>query len=444
MFDHPQGDPYYTPECLTRKNYYNADVSISCVNGIRVPAYDRDYQSYQEWCDDITNTINDAYTQPAEADISGTFSISGNSITITGSVTPSISAATGYKLYVVVNEKETYKNKGTNGETAFYHVMMKMFPNGEGQEVPLTAGTAIPFNYTHNMSTTHVEDMYDLEVAVFVQNISTKAILNAAYLEDITPALLNVSAAQREIDLLDVDITWENISELTPDGYNIYRNDVKLNSALLTGTSYQDVAPELGKAYTYAVEMVTNGTGGYKGKSTVIINVTLPLPVITSATQLEGGLEMLVEWEIPETQYPVKYNVYRNEELITPIPITETSLVNTGASYREYCFEIEPVYNDATGAKSSRACVTLLGITEPDNELLFTLYPNPANGNVTIEGNGLNRVEIYDLQGRKLTEYNNVTDNLRINVNSLTDGLYFVKLYAEDRAVAVRRLVVMK
>jgi hypothetical protein len=312
----------------------------------------------------LQNLINNVYGQPADVTIAGNFKVNGDNIIINGSVTPLISGG-GYKIYVVVNEKLTTGNKMTNGEKEFHHVMMKMFPDGYGAEVTFTAGTDIPFSYTYDMSTTHVEEMSDLEVAVFVQNVSTKAILNAEYLNP--PGPQNMTATQAAIDSNIVNIAWTSPPETTPDGYNIYRDNVKLNTSLVTATSYQDEAPEYGKTFTYAVAGVVDGVEGYRSQAAVFIDVTFP--VLTNVTVKQTrGKEMLISWEISESPYPIKYYVYRNNALQNADnPTLETSFINQGATYREYCFEVEPTLNEITGAKSASVCITLINVPAPNS-----------------------------------------------------------------------------
>jgi len=401
------GDPYYTAEGGARLQFYPPQqppyyvVPAPYVNGV--------YTSSQSA---IQNGINNGYAQPAEAIITGTFSVSGNIITINGNVTPLISGS-GYRIYVVVNEKTTYDNKMSNGETEFHHVMMKMFPNGNGTTVTLTSGTAIPFSYTYDMSTTHVEEMDDLEVAVFVQNASTRAVLNAAYLEDITlPAPQNMKATQTQIDHLNVNITWSPPSGASPNGYNVYRDNVKLNTSLITTTSYQDVAPEYGKIYTYAIGAVSNGDEGYWATDTVLTNVNIHVPIITTAKQTRG-LQMLVEWDMPQTVFPVKYKVYRSGISQTPNPISETSIINTGLSYREYCFEIEPVVNTIIGARSSSVCITLLNIPQPTNLKAEQVSISSKEVLLTWEGSSSNTAG-----------YNIYRDNIQINTELITTKTY--------------------
>ncbi|MCL2167683.1 MAG: T9SS type A sorting domain-containing protein [Lentimicrobiaceae bacterium] len=395
------GDPYCTSEGLQRRAYYALNsVPYPYTNGV-----------FTNSSSAIQNAINTGYAQPAQADITGTVKVTGNTITISGSVTPLISGS-GYKIHISVDEKMTKNNKTTNGEKEFHHVMMKMFPNGNGTDVTLTAGTAIPFSYTYDMSSTHVEEMDDLEVAVFVQNTSTKAVLNAAYLEDITPAPQNVTVTQATTDSKTVNITWGN-PPAGADGYNIYRDGVKLNSALVTTTSYQDEAPEYGKTYMYAVEIIVDGVAGYKKSDEVLINVTIPAPFNVTAKQIRG-LNMLVTWELPETEYPVKYYIYRNNVNQNPqTPVSETTFESVGLTYREYCFEIEPFVNEIKGARTNSICITLINIPAPNNLKAEQLSIISKEVLLTWGGSTSNTAG-----------YNIYRDNVKINTELVTSQTY--------------------
>jgi len=396
------GDPYYTLEGYSRRVYYSVNsVPSPFTNGVSTGNQSA-----------ITNAINNGYAQPAEATITGTFKVNGNNIIINGNVTPLISG-TGYKIYVVVNEKITKNNKMTNGETEFHHVMMKMFPDGNGTSVTLTSGTPIPFSYTYDMSTTHVEEMDDLEVAVFVQNVSTRGILNAAYLEDITPAPVNMTATQVAIDSKDVNITWQHPTGVTVEGYNIYRNNVKINSSLVTGTSYLDQAPEFGKTYTYTVEIVVGGEAGYKKSADVLINITIPQPINVTVKQIRG-LKMLVTWEQPANPYALQYTVYRNDVPQNySNPTTETTFENTGLTYREYCFDILPFLNEVTGPKSAKSCVTLINVPTPEN--LIVKQISPAEKDVLLT---------WTASTSNTAGYNLYRDNVKINTELITEPTY--------------------
>ena len=57
----------------------------------------------------------------------------------------------------------------------------------------------------------------------------------------------------------------------------------------------------------------------------------------------------------------------------------------------------------------------------------FTLYPNPVNDMLTIEGENLGNVSVYNALGQVIFEIF-ATDELKINTSNFESGLYFMKI----------------
>ena len=62
-----------------------------------------------------------------------------------------------------------------------------------------------------------------------------------------------------------------------------------------------------------------------------------------------------------------------------------------------------------------------------ENEVSATLYPNPANDFVALNGENLGRVRIYNSLGQKVDEFKASGNELRINTTGYENGVYFVK-----------------
>jgi hypothetical protein len=86
-----------------------------------------------------------------------------------------------------------------------------------------------------------------------------------------------------------------------------------------------------------------------------------------------------------------------------------------------------------------------VGIKEVGSEV-FQLFPNPATNEVTIKGEGITQVEIYDITGRKLSSHHLIptSPNQTVNVSNLTSGIYFVKVFSENNTAVTKRLVIAK
>ena len=124
---------------------------------------------------------------------------------------------------------------------------------------------------------------------------------------------------------------------------------------------------------------------------------------------------------------------YLNIELSNELPFT----LNAGD---EYHFIISPLY---TGAKSTAStsinvnydggtlCIyieidgELLKITELDNELM--LYPNPANDFVTLKGESLGMVSIFNAIGQMVNVFRTEGNEVIISTANYENGVYIVK-----------------
>ncbi len=74
-----------------------------------------------------------------------------------------------FTVHVVVLEKETFDNVGSNGETSFRNVMMKVLPDANGTPLTLVPDKSITLNLFVDLTNTFIEEICDLEVIVFIQ-----------------------------------------------------------------------------------------------------------------------------------------------------------------------------------------------------------------------------------------------------------------------------------
>lgn len=241
-----QGDPYSTDEGMARRSYYG-------VNSI--PTFFVEALETEKKEEATQNAINKAAETPAEVDIKGVFYTTGRNISINAYITPFISGS--YKVHVVVCEKKTTgnalsKEQNGNGETEFHHVMMKMFPDALGKTYNFNPGETIALEIEEDLSKTHVEEMDDLEVAIFIQENKTKEILNAAYLAESNYLLRPPTGVQIVADGYTAKLSWDAPSPAVGiAGYNVYRYDTRI-AENIQETSYID-AGLIAREYQYYV-----------------------------------------------------------------------------------------------------------------------------------------------------------------------------------------------
>ena len=82
------------------------------------------------------------------------------------------------------------------------------------------------------------------------------------------------------------------------------------------------------------------------------------------------------------------------------------------------------------------------GVEETVNQMA-SIYPNPATSMVTLEGENLNSVAIYNVAGQllRVVKLGSVINNIDMNVES---GVYFFSIYDNDGNNSVQRVVITK
>ena len=133
---------------------------------------------------------------------------------------------------------------------------MKMLPDAEGTTVTFTSCEVQHLEFTQDMSGTHVEEMSDLEVSIWVQNYSSKEIFNSRfayeYTEEHPYAVENLTLIQdEEAEENTMVASWDAPSMANPTGYDVYVNNV-LVAENTSDLSYT-FPGELGSFYTVAV-----------------------------------------------------------------------------------------------------------------------------------------------------------------------------------------------
>ena len=91
-----------------------------------------------------------------------------------------------------------------------------------------------------------------------------------------------------------------------------------------------------------------------------------------------------------------------------------------------YASEVEMVYVDLTSVNENAQATNV------------KVYPVPAENEIFIQSDGFQKAEIYSLTGQKLME--SVTE--KMNVGSLSQGIYLLKVFDRDGNSATQRVVV--
>ncbi|MCH1611909.1 MAG: T9SS type A sorting domain-containing protein, partial [Flavobacteriales bacterium] len=187
------GDPYYTLEGRQRRLYYSINTVPRIVNN-GIVQFNPIGFTQQEF--------DDAKGLYSFMDLSTEYSVGGQTIDISVNIDPLCNTAgiwDNLVLHTAVYEKTTYNNSSVNGEIEFYNIMKKLIPDANGTSLsnlsgpnnPTTVNLTYTFNGLYNLPPdsdtpidhtfeNSVEDFQNLGVAVWIQDVETKYVLQSS------------------------------------------------------------------------------------------------------------------------------------------------------------------------------------------------------------------------------------------------------------------------
>jgi hypothetical protein len=204
------GDPYFTQEAQTRRALY-------AVNSVPRMQIDGQWDGH---AGQATQAIIDQFRAvPAFVELDAAYQIDGQKVSTQIEFTPVASLSGNIRLFAAIYEKTTEDNKKSNGENIFYDVFKKFLTPDQGQlltnmneGVKQSINLDYTFNGTYilppnatspvNHATNHtVEEFSDLAVMVWVQDMSSKEILQSYNAHFGQLGVENVEVAVQEVKL---------------------------------------------------------------------------------------------------------------------------------------------------------------------------------------------------------------------------------------------------
>ena len=354
------GDPYFTAEGGTRRGYYG-------VSG--VPDLFADGKRVATSSAAVNNAFQAAKATPSFMAIDGFYTAEGNNIMIDANIMP-YADFPETRVHVVVIEGTTTGNVGSNGETSFKHVMMKMLPGANGAAASLNALEPYHITHTFNMSATFVEEMEDLKVVVFVQNHATREVYQVA----------NMKKAGSPMATFNI----ENGA-----------TDISLNPVILID-----------------FDQAVRHTDGSE---------------IT--TESIGSLIQMHETDENGTAIPFTADINEEKTQISIEPVEKLDgdlLVYLGlgavSDYSPWPFNSQPTAITFT---------TLSTVSTDDLHIPgLAVYPNPASNliNVRLPGETSAEMRILDMRGALLVSKAGSGQSFQMDVSALPAGIYFFEV----------------
>ena len=451
------GDPYYTEEAGVRRNYYS-------VNAVPMAFMDGTSLNFNG----VQNQFNQHAEWPAFFDIAGSFAVEGNTISVKADIMPYVDA--NARVFISVNEKETHGNVGSNGETSFHHIFMKMLTSTSGENIDFATGEIQHFEYTQDLSSTNVEEMSDLEVAIWIQNQGSKEVYNSHYAYEYTEIhpypVENLTLTEAPAPTKGLFVaSWDAPANGTPVGYDVYVNG-ELMAENITETEYS-FDGESGEFYTVGV------VAKYEGDlSSVKVMTTVESNLQDMGLMIPGSPYVYLTVAEPEADAYVSNGNFASHTPIEITAITETN--ETGEHYlviepsmtlpytlnegEEFLFHIGPAMPIGRSVAETLVKVesnggeVLFNVTV-DGELLSiseisstaNIYPNPASDQVRIESaKGIESVKVYNMMGALVETIVANGKTVDVNLSQYGNGVYFFNILQSNGTVSNQRVVVSR
>jgi len=246
------------------------------------------------------------------------------------------------------------------------------------------------------------------------------------------------------------NISWSASTETNVLGYNIYmKNDtnktyVKINPAVIAGTTYTDNCLKFKGTYKYmvrALKLEYTASGTYYNLSEGIADTAY------------NNNNMLVNSNF-------SHAVISNTVILNNISANATSytwtlgngvtsnLLNPGVTYTAngtYTITLIAANDCYADTFSQVINITDVGVNElklASGALQF--YPNPARNVINIENKKCTDCSliIYNYEGKLVYYRPQIPDDLKINVSDFTKGIYLVKLIDKENKSTSKKLII--
>ena len=242
-----------------------------------------------------------------------------------------------------------------------------------------------------------------------------------------------------------VKVMWDAPQAEGVTGYYLYRRvkgeEFKRIKAL-TNTYYNDnLAAQPNNRFEYAVvayyrdEDCTSGYATAKDNPEIhfievnktIIPQHLGFYIHEGHVVLQWGAATMAE----------SYNVYRDGQLIGH---------SSGTDFVDYTATPQQSYHyTVTGRtafiESNPSNIVYVDWTTDVNETnsaRYTLYPNPTEGQVTIEANGLRQIRVFNVTGQEIIYQTVNDDRTTIDLSSEPKGCYFIEMMTENGCMTTK------
>jgi thiol-disulfide isomerase/thioredoxin len=421
------GDPYYVAaDGNPRRTFYGVN-SVPMVFGNAVQ-HNPNVPTWPEFVDNLAAKIDAFSTTMSAYDIqfdSAYISLVGDgksNLYVSYTITPNTTAQVN--IHTVVYQERTIGNISSNGETEFFHTVMKMFPNGSGNVQSLVKDTPFKVTYEFDMSTTFMERINDLGLVVFLQNQSSRQILGAA---------------ERKISHSPVVVAPGITASRVGDSSLVtITGTAGTVHYTLTGNAPTTTSPVYNAPF-WVNKNTTVKAMAYDGEwasmiTTENVEFRVAQPTISHVLEEDGSRTVTITTATEgATIHYNRRNVASttNDTIYTePFSITSTTRVRAIAVKDGWTNSPE---------RNTNITITNSSINDVENTLDLKIYPNPTDNYVNIEYSGNAKLSLFNVNGVLVYE-GTMNGHIRLSLADYPSGMYVLRIVS-DEGTATERII---
>lgn len=265
-----------------------------------------------------------------------------------------------------------------------------------------------------------------------------------------TPQTL-VATAQDDAVLL----TWDAV-ENPGYGYQIYRDGL-FYRLIPSGNTFLDQNVGLG-GYCYRMSVLCEGgeNGMYSNEACTSVGPCYPPRNLDF--EYTSNYKAKLKWEAPQPNDGLSgYYLYRKQgdgeyrriKLLNASALTYTD--NSISQEGDYFYRLYAYYGDldCTSAPANRKYdenvydlhVYFSPTGADENEVQVKVYPNPTNGVLTVEAEGMTQVSVYNALGQCVLIKDTTDNQAAVDLQGVAPGLYLLRVKTE-KGTDLRRITV--
>ena len=207
-------------------------------------------------------------------------------------------------------------------------------------------------------------------------------------------------------------------------------------------------------------EMVYEYSGASSGVTEGVIysgnndceNCKAPEKLSAEITTVDGKKGVLISWE--KVGMPKSYKVYVSDDYenykdIATVESTENQYFDVRDAVGTYYYKVT-AYNDdcesmpAVTEDGNSDCVMVIwAMALDENAVAAIVYPNPASEKLNISAEGMTTVMVFNAIGQKVISLDVDADEIGLDVSSLNNGIYMLKV-ATKNGVFTRKINVVQ